>query len=158
MLTLPLTSNMQSIEARDAEPTDTEAAKSDSPKSSLTSTSLGRDVSQNESDPGKVPGFSSIDSPPDSTPKEGHKASQESNDVWAAAIEAISSKDLECLSRANTEHLSHRQIVSDILETATEKKRDCSKKRWKVKIKDRTIVLRDVLEKTTMWISKVIVC
>ncbi|KAK2769746.1 ankyrin repeat-containing protein [Colletotrichum kahawae] len=147
---------MQSIEARDAEPTDTEAAKSDSPKSSLTSTSLGRDVSQNESDPGKVPGFSSIDSPPDSTPKEGHKASQESNDVWAAAIEAISSKDLECLSRANTEHLSHRQIVSDILETATEKKRDCSKKRWKVKIKDRTIVLRDVLEKTTMWISKVI--
>jgi hypothetical protein len=46
--------------------------------------------------------------------------------------------------------------VNQVLQAANSKKDECLKKRWKISLKGRTIILRDVLEKVAAWVNKFI--
>lgn len=81
-----------------------------------------------------------------------------SADRWAAALQRLDSKDRERYQLAVLDQtLEPSVIVKDVLAAAIAKKDECLKKRWKLVIGDRTVVVRDVLEKTAVWIEKFIV-
>ncbi|KAI4595169.1 hypothetical protein KJ359_007144 [Pestalotiopsis sp. 9143b] len=80
-----------------------------------------------------------------------------SADRWAAALQRLDSKDRERYQLAVIDQtLEPSVILKDVLAAAIAKKDECLKKRWKLVIGDRTVVVRDVLEKTAVWIEKFI--
>jgi hypothetical protein len=80
------------------------------------------------------------------------------SDKWAAALERLSHEDRERFSLLKTGQRSAHEVLVGVLEATRQKKDECMKKRWKVVIKGRTIILRDVLEKLSVWVSKIVVC
>ncbi|KAF2802118.1 uncharacterized protein BDZ99DRAFT_402102, partial [Mytilinidion resinicola] len=74
--------------------------------------------------------------------------------LWDEALHTLEEED-----RARYEHLlvkgaGYESVVSDVLNATLEKKEECKKKRWKVSIRGRIIVLRDILEKVAVWVTK----
>ncbi|KAH6689768.1 hypothetical protein F5X68DRAFT_260368 [Plectosphaerella plurivora] len=76
------------------------------------------------------------------------------SDKWAVAHERLSAEDQKCFDVTAMSDRSPQDVLSDVLAAANKKKDECMKKRWKVTVKGRTIILRDVLEKITVWVSK----
>jgi hypothetical protein len=81
-----------------------------------------------------------------------------SENKWAAAFKRLSPEDRERFGPAKTEHHNARDVLVGILEATKQKKDECMDKRWKIVIKGRPIILRDVVEKISVWVSKVLVC
>lgn len=77
--------------------------------------------------------------------------------AWVAALEQLSREDRERFTLADTAGKDMRLILTDVLKAANEKKSECMKKRWKVTINGREIVLRDVMEKISTWVDKILV-
>jgi hypothetical protein len=77
---------------------------------------------------------------------------------WAAAFKRLSPEDRERFSPAKAEHHNARDVLVGVLEATRQKKNECMDKRWKIVIKGRPIILRDVVEKISVWVSKVLVC
>lgn len=77
---------------------------------------------------------------------------------WAAALRALSDEDRQLFENL---HLDAQKpalsVLQDVLAATNEKKEECVKKRIKVKIKGREIVIRDVLDKISAWVTKFIV-
>ncbi|KAK4225942.1 hypothetical protein QBC38DRAFT_529985 [Podospora fimiseda] len=74
--------------------------------------------------------------------------------VWAAALSRLSQKDTQRFDLAKTSRSNPRKMLKEVLKAANDKKDESMKKRWKVVIKGCTIILRDVLDKITVWVSK----
>lgn len=49
------------------------------------------------------------------------------------------------------------KILDGVLAAANERKEECVRKRWKLVINGRTIYIRDVLEKLSVWVKKLVV-
>lgn len=79
------------------------------------------------------------------------------SDKWAAALERLSHEDRERFNSATTAQSNAHDVLLGVLEATRRKKDECMDKRWKVVIKGRSIVLRDVVDKISVWVSKVIV-
>ncbi|KAI0852291.1 putative ankyrin repeat-containing protein [Daldinia vernicosa] len=82
----------------------------------------------------------------DSKPKLHHH-------TWTLAIEQLRKQEdyLELYDLSKQDPLT---TLTDVLKATNEKKDECIKKRWKVTLKGRTIILRDVLEKIAVWVDK----
>ncbi|KAK3298835.1 uncharacterized protein B0H64DRAFT_83679 [Chaetomium fimeti] len=78
------------------------------------------------------------------------------NDKWVAALGTLSEEDRERFTFAKTGQRSARDVLADVLEATRRKKNECIKKRWRVVVRGRSIILRDVLEKISVWVSKVV--
>lgn len=76
------------------------------------------------------------------------------NDKWAAALDRLSASDQKRFDLAAVRGRTPQDVLTDILAATNKMKDDCMKKRWKVTLKGRTIILRDVLEKITVWVTK----
>ncbi|KAM7197300.1 hypothetical protein V8F33_005728 [Rhypophila sp. PSN 637] len=80
----------------------------------------------------------------------------EPKDKWAAALDILSAEERERFVFAKgTSERDPRDVLADVLAAANEKKEECMRRRWKLVIKGRSIILRDVLEKISVWVSKV---
>ncbi|KAM7219021.1 hypothetical protein V8F06_005613 [Rhypophila decipiens] len=80
----------------------------------------------------------------------------EPNDKWTAALEILSAEERgRFVSAKDTSERDPRDVLADVLAAANEKKEECMRRRWKLVIKGRTIILRDVLEKISVWVSKI---
>ncbi|GAB1320899.1 NACHT domain-containing protein [Madurella fahalii] len=77
-------------------------------------------------------------------------------DIWAAALERLSHQDRERFGLAKTGQRNAHEVLVEVLKATTQKKNECMEKRWKVVIKGRAIILRDVVEKISVWVSKVL--
>lgn len=73
---------------------------------------------------------------------------------WAAALESLVDAEKERFNLATAHDRTPQEVLSDVLEAANQKKTECMQKRWKIKVKGRTIILRDVLGKITTWVNK----
>lgn len=74
--------------------------------------------------------------------------------LWDEALQTLGEED-----KARYEHLlakgaGYKSVVSDVLAATLEKKEECKKKRWKVSFAGKVIILRDLLEKVAIWVTK----
>ncbi|KAK8050110.1 hypothetical protein PG994_011840 [Apiospora phragmitis] len=82
-----------------------------------------------------------------------HDATSDSK--WAQAAQSLSADDRERFGIAQSSSgQDPLRLLEDILTATQAKKEESLEKRWKVTLKGRTIIVRDVLEKMTLWISK----
>lgn len=77
--------------------------------------------------------------------------------LWDTALEGLYQEDLAALKLASRSIDNLKPALNDVLAAALEKRDECLKTRWKVRAKGKTIVLRDVFDKRTIWIRKFIV-
>lgn len=80
------------------------------------------------------------------------------SDKWAAALDRLGAEDRKRFEVTGMLDRSPRDILTDVLAVTNQKKNDCMRKRWKIIYKGRTVILRDVLEKITVWVNKFAVC
>lgn len=76
---------------------------------------------------------------------------------WAIAIEALDGGEKELLLSLLDETCSPLNAVKDVLAATEQRKAECLKKRWKVKINGRDLVVRDILDKISSWATKFLV-
>ncbi|KAK7940733.1 uncharacterized protein PG986_013120 [Apiospora aurea] len=78
-----------------------------------------------------------------------------SNSKWAQAVQSLSDDDREQFGIAQpSSGQDPLGILEDVLAATEAKKEEPLNKRWKVTVKGRTIIIRDVLEKMTLWVNK----
>jgi len=80
------------------------------------------------------------------------------NDFWDKAFDGLCEDDRSALTVTDSGNNHAKIAVDDVLAAALAKRDECLKKRWKIRIKGKTIVIRDVLDKLTTWIRKFMVC
>ncbi|KAF3064541.1 Vegetative incompatibility protein HET-E-1 [Daldinia childiae] len=83
----------------------------------------------------------------DSNPKLYHH-------TWTLAIEQLRKQEGYHFELDDLSKQEPLATLTDVLKATNEKKDECIKKRWKVTLKGRTIILRDVLEKIAVWVDK----
>ncbi|KAI1739627.1 ankyrin repeat-containing domain protein [Xylaria scruposa] len=76
-----------------------------------------------------------------------------SADYWQKAYDSLSSEVQANLQHAQT---GRRDIVEAVLRTAEEKQEICFRKRWRFTLRGQPVVVRDVIEKITIWIQRFI--
>ncbi|KAI1658927.1 hypothetical protein F4813DRAFT_33676 [Daldinia decipiens] len=74
--------------------------------------------------------------------------------TWTLAIEQLRKQEGGCFELDGISKQEPLATLNDVLKATNEKKDECIKKRWKVTLKGRTIILRDVLEKIAVWVDK----
>jgi hypothetical protein len=75
---------------------------------------------------------------------------------WTAALHALSDEDRQLFKNLDAEKPA-LGILQDVLAATLKKKEDYIRKRRKVRIPGREIVIRDVLDKLSAWVTKFIV-
>ena len=83
--------------------------------------------------------------------------SQTAASKWAAALRRLSKEDREQFDFANKIADDPKAVLDSVLAATKTRKDECLRKRWKLVVKGRTVILRDVLEKLTTWIQKFMV-
>ncbi len=78
-------------------------------------------------------------------------------DRWEAAISRLSHEDRERFGVTKASQQKPHDVLVEVLKAVNEKKDESMKRRWKVVVKGRTIILRDVLEKVSVWVNKLVV-
>jgi hypothetical protein len=76
--------------------------------------------------------------------------------LWDEALQTLPEEDRSLYSQILAKGTGHRDVLEDVLNSTLSKKEECKKKRWKVVIKGKTIILRDLLEKMAGWVNKFI--
>lgn len=84
---------------------------------------------------------------------EGKSASR-----WAEALQRLSKEDQTQFELAQKGIDDPKSILSNVLTATNKRKEECMKKRWKLVIKGQTIIIRDILEKLSNWVQKLLVC
>lgn len=84
---------------------------------------------------------------------EGRSASK-----WAEALQRLSKEDQTQFELAQKGIDDPISILSNVLTATNKRKEDCMKKRWKLVIKGQTIIIRDIVEKLSNWVQKLLVC
>lgn len=83
-----------------------------------------------------------------------------SNSKWAQAVQSLSERDCERLGIAQSSSSSSQdplRVLENILTATEAKKKEALEKRWKVRVRGRELIVRDVLEKMTLWINNFMV-
>ncbi|ROT37869.1 hypothetical protein SODALDRAFT_324350 [Sodiomyces alkalinus F11] len=81
-------------------------------------------------------------------------ATPRSNDKWAEALDKLSKLDRSRFDLAKTANCTPQRVLKDVLAATNDRKEECVKKQWKITIKGRVIVLRNILEKISVWTVK----
>lgn len=74
----------------------------------------------------------------------------QSMDLWQKALATL---DDDLKASLDFKNSTKRDILEKTLKTAEEKKQIALKRRWKIKIKNKEVVVRDVLEKIIKWLD-----
>ncbi|KAJ4860026.1 ankyrin repeats (3 copies) domain-containing protein [Trichoderma breve] len=82
---------------------------------------------------------------------EGRSASR-----WAEALQRLSKEDQTQFELAQNGIDDPKSVLSNVLTATNKRKEDCMKKRWKLVIKRQTIIIRDILEKLSNWVQKLL--
>jgi hypothetical protein len=77
---------------------------------------------------------------------------------WAEALQRLSKEDRAQFELAQKGIEDPKSVLSNVLEATNKRKEECMKKRWKLVIKGQTIIVRDILEKLSSWVQKLLVC
>ncbi|OCK81309.1 hypothetical protein K432DRAFT_295813, partial [Lepidopterella palustris CBS 459.81] len=88
---------------------------------------------------------------PPLSPAKGNQA-----DIWEDALSLLSENDQQRFEFVFTKDQERQNLLYDVLSAATLKKEECLRKRWKINLTNKTIILRDVLEKVSVWVRKFI--
>lgn len=83
---------------------------------------------------------------------EGRSASR-----WAEALQRLSKEDQTQFELAQKGIDDPKSVLSNVLTATNKRKEECMKKRWKLVIKGQTIIIRDILEKLSTWVQKLLV-
>ncbi|KAI1128059.1 hypothetical protein F5Y10DRAFT_292341 [Nemania abortiva] len=92
-------------------------------------------------------------------------ASNESNGIsvggsgskWEQALQRLKKEDQEQFERIKNSSDKHSEVLDTVLVAANERKEECLRKKWKVAtINGRKIYIRDILEKLSVWVKKLI--
>ncbi|KAI0481698.1 hypothetical protein F4859DRAFT_475673 [Xylaria cf. heliscus] len=75
---------------------------------------------------------------------------------WEQALQRLRKEDQERFNAVNRSSDEPRKVLDDVLAAANERKEECLKKRWRLVINGRTIYIRDVLEKLSVWAKKLV--
>lgn len=94
-----------------------------------------------------------LSAPGEKEDSEGRSASR-----WAEALLRLSKEDQTQFELAQSGIDDPKSVLSNVLTATNKRKEECMKKRWKLVIKGQTIIIRDVLEKLSNWIQKLLVC
>ncbi|KAI1138632.1 hypothetical protein F5Y05DRAFT_45349 [Hypoxylon sp. FL0543] len=76
---------------------------------------------------------------------------------WSLGVEQLKKQEGDSFSLINALDREPLSVLIDILKATNDKKDECLKKRWKVVIKGRAIILRDILEKISVWVDRLLV-
>ncbi|KAI8634826.1 hypothetical protein F5Y19DRAFT_469876 [Xylariaceae sp. FL1651] len=79
-----------------------------------------------------------------------------SQSKWDQALERLRKEDQEQFDLARKSFNNPHNVLSSVLEAANKRKEECLKKRWKLVVNGRTIIMRDVLEKLSVWVKKLV--
>jgi hypothetical protein len=66
---------------------------------------------------------------------------------WDKILHEMSEEDRSPFGNVKTLGRDQRHILDDILQATREKKEECRGKRWKIKVRGRTIIPHDLREK-----------
>ncbi|TQV90703.1 Ankyrin repeat-containing protein [Cordyceps javanica] len=75
--------------------------------------------------------------------------------LWCKAFKLLGERDQNQLKTLPKGQKSNDSIIKDLLDATQRRKEECFKRKWKVKIAGREIVIHDILDKISSWISKV---
>lgn len=84
---------------------------------------------------------------------EGRSASR-----WAEALQRLNKEDQTQFELAQKGIDDPKSVLCNVLAATNKRKEECMKKRWKLVIKGQTIIIRDILEKLSTWVQKLLVC
>jgi hypothetical protein len=76
---------------------------------------------------------------------------------WAEALQKLSKEDQAQFELALKSLDDPKSVLSSVLAATDTRKEECKKKRWKLSIKGQTVIMRDVLEKLSAWVQKILV-
>lgn len=82
----------------------------------------------------------------------------DNQNLWDDALKSLKEEDRIKYESILGKGFGHRIILEDILHATEVKKEQCIAQRWKVKIRGKTIIVRDLLEKVAVWVNKFIQC
>ncbi|KAM0264340.1 hypothetical protein ACHAQJ_000830 [Trichoderma viride] len=75
---------------------------------------------------------------------------------WAEALQRLSEEDRAQFELAQKGIDDPKSVLSNVLKATNKRKEECMKKRWKLVIKGQTIIVRDILEKLSTWVQKLL--
>ncbi len=73
-------------------------------------------------------------------------------DLWAEALGGLSEEHRLIISRAGSD--AKLDSLESLVEAAEQKKKECDKRRWVVRLNGNSIVLRDLARKIVIWVNK----
>lgn len=73
-------------------------------------------------------------------------------DLWAEALGGLSKEHRLIISRAGSD--TKLDSLESLVEAAEQKKKECDKRRWVVRLNGNSIVLRDLASKIVIWVNK----
>ncbi|PTB68604.1 hypothetical protein BBK36DRAFT_49405 [Trichoderma citrinoviride] len=91
-----------------------------------------------------------------STSDEKEARDSKSASRWAKALQKLSKEDQAQFELASKSIDDPKSVLSNVLVATNKRKEECLKKRWKLSIKGQTVILRDVLEKISAWVQKLL--
>ncbi|KAL6863996.1 hypothetical protein J3F83DRAFT_182220 [Trichoderma novae-zelandiae] len=91
-----------------------------------------------------------------STSDEQEAKESKSASRWAKALQKLGEEDQAQFELALKSVDDPRSILSSVLAATNKRKEECMKKRWKLSIKGQTVIVRDVLEKLSTWVQKLL--
>ncbi|OTA07712.1 hypothetical protein A9Z42_0086230 [Trichoderma parareesei] len=75
---------------------------------------------------------------------------------WAEALQKLGKEDQAQFELALKSLDDLKSVLSNVLAATDIRKEECKKKRWKLSIKGQTVIMRDVLEKLSAWVQKIL--
>ncbi|KAI0105523.1 hypothetical protein GGR51DRAFT_192292 [Nemania sp. FL0031] len=81
-----------------------------------------------------------------------------SQSKWEQALQRLNKEDQEQFRRIKDSSDKHRVVLDAVLTATNARKEECLRRKWKLAtIKGRKIYIRDILEKLSVWVKKLIV-
>jgi hypothetical protein len=81
-----------------------------------------------------------------------------SDDLWDDALLLLKSDEREEIRATSSLEKNSSNVLASVLKAAEDKKNECLKKRWRIVRGDRSIIIRDLVEKISVWARKFVVC
>ncbi|KAI0190179.1 hypothetical protein EV127DRAFT_389290 [Xylaria flabelliformis] len=75
---------------------------------------------------------------------------------WEQALQRLRKEDQEHFNAVNKMTDTPLEVLHGVLAAVSKRKEDCLRKRWNTVVDGRTIYIRDVLEKISVWVKKLI--
>ncbi|KAI0856607.1 hypothetical protein F4860DRAFT_398338 [Xylaria cubensis] len=75
---------------------------------------------------------------------------------WEQALQRLRKEDQEHFNAVNKSTDTPLEVLDGVLAAVSKRKEDCLRKRWNTVVDGRTIYIRDVLEKISVWVKKLI--